>query len=94
MTTRPLRRTSLSVDLRLARLRTQGHTIIVDGDRTQFTVTLQRKDGRHHTITKTPDDLTETERTGPIFLTYPQQMLMIRAFHAICDWSTEQDQQD
>lgn len=91
MTTRALGRTHLSVDLRMAMLRAQGHTITVAGDRTQFTVALRRNDGRRHVITMTPDNLTESERTGPIFLAYPQQMLMIRAFHAICDWNDNQD---
>ena len=91
MSTRPLGQTLYSVDLRMTLLRAQGHTITLAGDRTQFTVALRRKDDRRHVVTITPDDLTENERAGPIFLAYPQQMLMIRAFHAICDWNDSQD---
>ena len=83
--------TNTSADLRIALLRQQGHFINVIGNATAFTVRLERSDGKTHTLTVTPSDLTDDVKSRLTYVRHPQQVLMNAAFHAICDWSDEQD---
>ena len=86
-----LGRTNFSADLRLKLLKYHGHTITVDGNATAFTVHIHRADGKTHAVTITPSDLSDDVKSRLTYVQYPQQVLMNAAFHAICDWSDEQD---
>ena len=89
--TRALTRTHGGADHRMHKLRANGHTVTMAGDRTQFTAALRRTDGQRYVITITPSDLPEDVKTSTLFLAYPQQVLMNAALHALCDWSDQQD---